>query len=371
MTLSKRLLALFLVTLALAGCMRAARRAHPLFSNPDVIATGDISKVPEGLDDVLRTAVKDGRAGVTMVVMRGDQLLYRLDAGGITPDAQYEIASSSKWMTAALVMTVVDEGKLTLDDPISKWLPEFQGDAGRITLRELLAQTAGQGSLKSVVDIKQNPRMTLAQSAAEIARLPLEDKPGTVFKYGGPGLQVAGALVEQVTGKRWAELFDQRIGGPLGMSHTYWEHLPTRGIIPNDTLNPLLQGGAVSTADDYMRFLGMLAGDGVYSGKRVLSAEAVAEMERAQTRGLPMAWLPPGVKDAKGLQYALGNWCEQMEADGDCTLVSSPGAFGTYPWIDRKSGLYGVFFTKSRLPEVVDDFVKARALVLAAAVPAG
>ncbi len=368
MTVSKRLLVLCLLAiLALTACVRAARRGMARFSNPDVIVTGDISKVPEGLEDVLKTAVKDGRAGVTLVVMQGDQALYRLDAGKITPDAQYEIASSSKWLTAALVMTVVDEGKLTLDDPISKWLPEFQGAAGAITLRELLAQTAGQGSLKSAVDIKQNPRMTLAQSAAEIAKIPLEDKPGTVFKYGGPGFQVAGALVEQVTGKRWAELFDERIGSPLGMSHTYWEHLPTRGIIPDDTYNPLLQGGAVSTADDYMRFLGMLAGGGVYGGKRVLSAQAVAEMEKAQTVGKSLAWLPPGVKNTTGLQYALGNWCEQMEADGSCSLVSSPGAFGVYPWIDRKSGRYGVFFTKSRLPEVAEDFVKARAMVLQAA----
>ena len=366
MPLKRLLVLLIIAAFLLSGCVTAVRRGAARFSNPEVTVTGDASKVPPGLTDALKSAVKDGRAGITLIVMRGDQALYRIDAGNIRPDAQYEIASSSKWMAAALVMTVVDEGKLALDDSISKWLPEFQGDAGTITLRELLAQTAGQGGLKSAVDRKQSPRMTLAQSAAEIARIPLQDKPGTVFKYGGPGFQVAGALVEQVTGKQWADLFDERIAQPLGMSHTYWEHLPTRGVIPDDTHNPLLQGGAVSSAGDYMRFLGMLAGNGVYAGRRVLSEQAVAEMEKAQTLGKPMAWLPPGIKSTPGLQYALGNWCERMSADGDCTLVSSPGAFGTYPWIDRRSGLYGVFFTKTRLPKVVDDLLQARTLVLSA-----
>jgi CubicO group peptidase (beta-lactamase class C family) len=313
-------------------------------------------------------AVKHGAAGITAIIMKSGKKLFRLDIGKIDPDVQYPVASASKWMTAALVMTVVDEGKLSLDEPISKHLPEFQGEAARTTLRELLAQTSGEGSLKDLVDIKQDPRITLAESAEEVAKRPLADPPGTVFKYGGPGFQVAGALVETVTGKRWADLFSERISGPLGMKHTYWEHLPTRGIPPEQTLNPLLQGGAVTTAQDYMRFLTMIAQHGEYDGRRILSMQAIETMETVQTLALgkQMAYLPQGGRAGANEQYALGNWCETWSKGGRCMLVSSPGAFGTYPWIDWKSGLYGIFFTRTRMPLVFEDFIRARAAILAA-----
>src|SRR6185312_11638684 len=93
---------------------------------------------PPALVAKLREVVqKDGAPGVTAIVMKGGQTLYRVDVGAIAPDAQLPIASASKWMTGALVMTVVDEGKLSLDEPIGKRLPAFKGEQARITLREL------------------------------------------------------------------------------------------------------------------------------------------------------------------------------------------------------------------------------------------
>ncbi|HEY8288001.1 MAG TPA: serine hydrolase domain-containing protein [Acetobacteraceae bacterium] len=189
-------------------------------------------------------------------------------------------------------MTVVDEGKLSLDAAISRYLPAFTGPSAAITLRQLLAQTSGEGSLQDMVDIRQDPRLTLAESAAQIARRQLRDPPGTVFRYGGPGFQVAGAAVEAVTHRRWAQLFDERIARPLGMTHTHWEHLPSHGVPAEQTSNPLLQGGVVTTADDYMRFLTVLAQHGSVDGRRILSARVIEEMETAQTIGKPKAYLP-------------------------------------------------------------------------------
>jgi CubicO group peptidase (beta-lactamase class C family) len=318
----------------------------------------------------LEAAVAHGAPGVTAIVMRHGQTLLRLEVGSMAPDTQLPVASASKWMTAALVMTVVDEGKLSLDAPISRYLHEFHGAAGTITLRELLAQTSGTGSLLAGVDIRQDARITLAESAADVARRPLVDPPGTVFKYGGPGFQVAGAAVEAVTGKRWAQLFKQRIADPLGMKHTYWTHLPGRGVSPEQTRNPLLQGGVVTTAYDYMRFLTMLAQHGRVGDRNILSARSVDAMETVQTLGKPMAYVPPGASKgvlSEGVQYALGNWCDKHDEQGSCTLVSSPGAFGTFPWIDRNSGLYGIFFTGTQLPKVAGNFVRARKAIIEAA----
>lgn len=366
----KRGLLGLLLALALSGCVRAlhhlAQQHKQSGSAPSVAAEGD-TPAPQEVRTQLEAVVKGGVPGVTAIVMRDGRLLYRLDVGGIDADTRYPVASASKWMTAALLMTVVDEGKLSLDEPVSKHLPVFQGTPGEITLRQLLAQTSGEGSLKDLVDIRQDPRITLAASAAEIAARPLQDPPGQVFKYGGPGFQVAGALAEAVTGQRWSELFAQRIAQPLGMTHTVWKHLPDRSVPPEQTLNPLLQGGVVTSAEDYMKFLGMLARGGTVDGRRILSTQAVEAMETAQTLGKPMAYLPPG--GVPGTAYALGNWCETWNADRRCTMVSSPGAFGTFPWIDRGSGLYGIFFLRDRFPNVSAQLLKARAAIIAATPP--
>lgn len=359
-------LLLAIVTLAgMSGCvallLHAGRRAYRADARPAGTATA--RDAPVAVERALQDALRHGAPGVTAIVMRNSQTVFRTDVGGIDPHAQFPIASASKWMTAALVMTVVDEGKLSLDAPISRYLPAFAGTAGTVTPRQLLAQISGEGSLLDKVDLAQDPRISLADSAAAIARRPLVDSPGKVFRYGGPGFQVAGAAVETVTGQRWAALFDERIARPLGMTHTYWKHLPSRGVSPGETLDPLLQGGVVTTADDYMRFLTMLAQQGRVDGRRILSADAVDAMETAQTLGLPMAYKPAGAKSGSA-QYALGNWCERWSADRRCTLVSSPGAFGTFPWIDRQAGLYGIFFTHVRLPRVVDDFTNARKAII-------
>jgi len=363
----QRPLAAVAMLLGLSGCVallvRGGKRLYQAGSTPTVVSQGPAT-VPAAVRTQLEQAVKTDAPGITAIVMRQGQPLFRLDVGKIAPDAELPVASASKWMTAALVMSVVDDGRLALDAPLSRYLPDFTGAAGRITLRELLAQTAGTGSLRDGVDIRQDPRITLADSAAEVARRPLQDPPGTVFRYGGPGFQVAGAAVEAVTGQRWASLFDERIARPLGMRHTHWEHLPARGVSPEQTRNPLLQGGVVTTADDYMRFLTMLAQHGRYDGRQILSAQAVDAMESVQTLGKPMAYLPPGARN-DGVQYALGNWCERWTKAGDCTLVSSPGAFGTYPWIDRTTGVYGIFFVRGRLPKLVKHFVAARSAILA------
>lgn len=364
------------IALLLCGCAGVAASGAKPVAVASSAATGAVAaqsdSPPVAVRAELEAAVAHGAPGVTAIVMRQGDPLFRLDVGTIAHDAQLPVASASKWMTTALIMTVVDEGKLSLDAPISRYLPEFSGPAAATTLRELLAQTSGEGSIVAGVDIRQDARMTLGESAAAVARRPLVDPPGKVFKYGGPSFQVAGAAVEAVTGKRWADLFKERIADPLGMSHTYWTHLPARGVSPADTLNPLLQGGVVTTADDFMRFLTMLAQGGRVGDRQILSAQAIDVMETAQTLGKPMAYKPPGaVRGAQsdGVQYALGNWCETWDAQHRCKLVSSPGAFGTFPWIDRQSGLYGIFFTRTRLPKVVDQFLAARKAVIGAYAP--
>jgi CubicO group peptidase (beta-lactamase class C family) len=153
------------------------------------------------------------------------------------------------------------------------------------------------------------------------------------------------------------------------MSNTRWEHQPARGVAAAETLNPLLQGGLVTTANDYMKFLTMLVQHGEFGGRRILSSQRVDEMETVQTLGKPMAYVPPGVTG--DLQYALGSWCGKWSDDAQCIVGMSPGAFGTFPWIDRRSGVYGIFFMRGRLPQASGHLKKALQATIAAESPRG
>lgn len=147
------------------------------------------------------------------------------------------------------------------------------------------------------------------------------------------------------------------------MTHTWWGN-PLRPDASRESIrNPNLQAGVFTTADDYARFLHMLAAGG-YKNGRILSPKAFQAMETAQTLEIPRAFMPPGMPATA--HYALGNWCESVGPDRQCVMASSPGAFGVYPWIDRSSGLYGLFFLKHRLAPVADDLRLARDLVEAA-----
>ena len=343
-----------LVILLLAVLCLCAAAIMPAFSAPRPAPPA----VAAALD---RMVEQDGVPGATLIVFRDGRQLYRIDAGGIDRDAQLPVASASKWMAAALIMRLVDEGRLSLDEPIERRLPAFTGIAGRITLRQILSYTSGQGSLRGLVDVRQDPRMSLADAANEIAARPLQDRPGKVFRYGSPAFQVAGALAEQATGESWAHLFETRIARPLRLQHTYWGNPMWPELPPSAIRNPNLQGGLVTTAEDYGRFLTMLASGGAYEGHRILSKRAIEEMERVQTANARAGFKPYGANAM--LQYALGNWCEKIEPDKSCSVVSSPGAFGTYPWIDRQHGLYGLFFMRRRLPIVEKDIQSIRRLI--------
>jgi CubicO group peptidase (beta-lactamase class C family) len=291
--------------------------------------------------------VAAGVPGVTVMVGRKNQVLSNVTVGDLGSSVQRPIASASKWLTAAVVLQLVGEGKLSLDKPISTWLPDSPPAAGAITLRQLLSQTSGLGP--GGAEMAQDHRITLVDSVKAITSNPPATAPGSTFVYGGPGFQVAGAVVEAVTGQPWATVFQARIAGPLGMTQTQWTHF-SRDLDAQfpiaETRNPVLQGGAIATAQDYMRFLAMLAAGGKYEGRQILSPEAVAFLLSDQTASAKRT--PSGVAMLDQAHYALGNWCEAPDGAGGCGRNSSLGAWGVYPWIDRASGLYGMVFFYER-----------------------
>jgi CubicO group peptidase (beta-lactamase class C family) len=111
-------------------------------------------------------------------------------------------------------------------------------------------------------------------------------------------------------------------------------------------VNP--SGGAKSTANDYMNFLGMIMNKGMFNDKRILSEQAINEMQKEQIQSIKIVYEP---KVAEGHTYGLGEWILEKDANGNTTSVASPGLFGTWPIIDNKRGYACIVFVKTLLPE--------------------
>ncbi|WP_295672362.1 serine hydrolase [uncultured Mucilaginibacter sp.] len=241
------------------------------------------------------------------------------DLDDFTPTSKIPVASCSKWFSAALVMTFVDEGKLKLSDTVGMYLPVLSRHGkGNITLSECLSHLTAikAPDLKeSLKDMKQVSSMN--EAIDQIAAMPMEGKPGKVFRYSNVGLQIAGAILEKISGKSFETLFAERIAQPLQMKNTDFG----KGKVA------LPAGGAYSTPEDYLDFLVMILNKGVFNNKRILSEMSIAQMQ--VNRCTPDVKIGYAPAEAGTFGYGYGEWVM------DEKTVTSPGLFGSFPWVNN------------------------------------
>ena len=276
-------------------------------------------------------------AGAALVVSRGERVVHARSYGALTLEARLPVASASKWVSAAIIATLIDDGTLHLDERASDYIGSFGDDKATITLRQLLAHTSGlpKGEAPCVSDAAS----TLEACADAIAHLPMSAMPGVQFAYGENSYQVAGRMAEVATGTAWHDLFIERIAAPLGMTATdYAMRSVDDGIVP--IANPRISSGLRSTARDLSYYTRMMAS----GGAGVLRPETIALMFEDQTFGAPVTFSP---NLFPGQGYGLGVWRERVNEWGRAIQVSSPGAFGTTPWVDVELGLGGVFICRN------------------------
>jgi CubicO group peptidase (beta-lactamase class C family) len=314
-------------------------------------------------------------AGAVTLVADKDKVLS-VEAVGFTdiaakkpmrPDMLFWIASQSKPITAAALMMLVDEGKVHLDDPVAKYLPEFKDvwleadengkrvrkrPAHPITVRHILSHTSGL-PFKSPQEQPTLDRLSLRDAVRSYARTPLLFEPGTKFQYSNAGINTAGRIIEVVGGMPYEDFLDRRLLGPLGMKDTtFWpseQQLArlAKSYKPNKAKNgleettitqlkyplsdrkrqPMPAGGLFSTARDVGRFCRMVLGGGVFEGKRYLSEAAVKQMTSKQTGD--------AVKAGYGLGWSTGG-----------STFGHGGAYATNMTIDAKRGLITVFMVQ-------------------------
>lgn len=315
-------------------------------------------------------------AGAVALVATKDEVLTVETAGfadiaarkPMKPDTLFWIASQSKSLTAAAVMMLVDEGKLSLDDPVEKHLPEFKGqmvaverDADHvllrnpthpITVREILNHTSGL-PFKSPMEEPTLDGLPLRDAVRSYAMGPLQFQPGTKYQYSNAGINTAGRLIEVLTGMPYEKFMEKRLFQPLGMKDTtFWpnerqvkrlakSYKPARdksGLeetpivqlrypLSDPTRGPMPAGGYFSAAGDTAKFCQMILNGGTFHGQRLLSEAAIQELTKRQT--------PPELKESYGLGFTVG-------PDG----CGHGGAHATNMTIDPKRGLILVWMVQ-------------------------
>lgn len=310
---------------------------QPIFSQYDFGA----------VDQLLQRNQKMLGNNVVALIWKDGKIIYQKELGEFNAKTPAPIASCSKWLTAALIMTFVDQGKLSLDDPVSKYIPLYDKYMkSYLTLRHCLSQTTGIEKEARLVNKLMERRKfeSLEAEVNAIAAKEISNNPGKEFFYGGYGLNIAARVCEIVGKKSFDRLVQERITRPLKMKGTNFSNESGGAINPS--------GGAQSTANDYMNFMIMLLNKGLFDGKRILSEVAIEEMQKDQVGDLPVKYTP---QVAAGYSYGLGEWIMEKDASGKSTAIACPGLFGTWPYIDKCRNYAAIIFVKSLLGEQKKD----------------
>ena len=295
----------------------------------------------QGKFDELSKLLKSKRSvlggNVCMLVSKNNEIVFEQNLGDYNRNTPVRIASCSKWLTAALIATFIDEGHISPDDSLGKYLPVFSSyGKGSITIGQCMSHTSGieSGEITFRTLLERRKFKSLDEELNSFVIKPIVGKPGEVFAYGNIGLNIVGRILELISHKDFETLFQERIAKPLGMKNT--------SFAADKVLNP--SGGAVSTPMDFVNFMNMLLNKGEFNGKRILSQEVVAQMQRIRTENVKVLYRPA---EAKFLNYGWGEWILERDAAGESTVLSSPGLFGTFPWIDTQRNYTAIIFVKN------------------------
>ena len=371
----------------------------------------------ERLTAVMARQVDEKKApGVSMLIARHRKVAYRQCLGELRPggpamseDAIFRIYSMTKPIVSVAAMTLVEEGRLSIVDPVSAYIPAFAdvkvgGVNGErldraplkrpITIQDLMRHTSGLTygftgvapvqKLVKAADVL-DPKRTLAENVAAIATLPLMHQPGEVWEY-GVSTDVLGRIVEIVEGASLGEVLRARIFDPLGMTDTAFytpdaklarraapfsfDFMSAAGVDGcNATAPPKYEaggGGLMSTLSDYTRFAAMLNNGGAFEGARVLGPRTLAFMasdhlDAKADRSHFLIWPGHGF----GLGFAVRNEPGRAPTPGSVGEFYWGGMMGTAFWVSPRDALFAVLMVQT--PEYREYFrILFRNLVSAA-----
>jgi CubicO group peptidase (beta-lactamase class C family) len=339
------------------------------------MSTARLARIPARMKEY----VDSGKtAGVVTLVARHGRVAAFDTAGyqdleSKTPmkrDTIFRIASNTKPITCAGVMALVDEGRISVLDPVEKYLPEFKGlkvnpcgtrggincasvtPARPINILDLMTHTSGLPGAAAAGGTAPN---TLAESVARVARTTLLFEPGTEWNYSNIGIAALGRVIEVVSGQAFEKFLAERIFQPLAMRDTFFfvpaekeSRIASVYTYETDGLKratlqrakfPAPEGGLFSTANDLARFHQAMLNKGTLDGERVLSAAAVEAMTTSQT-GSIKAGFAPGVGHGFGFEVVREN-LGTYRYSSIGTFVKG-GAYRTYAAVDPSKDLVAI-----------------------------
>ncbi len=330
-------LLLFLFSVGFAACKK------PDDGGSGGTANYDFSALDQLIEDSLAVLGND----VVVILQKDGERIYEKSWGTFNPDTKKPVASCSKLPSAMVLLTLIEDGTLTWDGRIGDIWPAMNGyGKGDMTIRQLFSLVSGIKEGTALSDpLLSNNSLTLQESADSIAEVfPFWFTPETRFTYGGAAMRIAGATAEVASGETWQTLFQDRLNGPVG--HTL---LDANYGIANQK-NPA--GSMVTSANAYLDFLELIRRRGDWNGTQVIRATLIDSLFLWQHPSTtiyysPYPHEPPNHPyDADTIRYGFGCWLDVVNpSTGSVEQISSAGAFGTYPWVDRTRGLTGIIFT--------------------------
>jgi len=279
---------------------------------------------------------KEAGGNLAIMIYKDNKVLYSKANADFPPNTQVHIGSSSKWLVAAMLMMLVDEGKLNLDEKITKYIPIYQpyGKA-YITIRHCLDNLTGIEGDKGE-GIGGNGKSLEEEVNSYASKHEIETNAGTQFKYSNIGTNIVARVIEVVSKRDFEQVIQQRLLRPLAMRNTTFQFDFDKGVSPAN--------GAYSTASDYLNFLGMLLNKGMFKGKRIMSEKAISMLEQADIEPAAIKYAP---KLVAGLAYAPGAWILERDAAGKPTCLTSPSLAGIWPVLDLCRGYASIIFVKT------------------------
>ena len=321
------------VTLSILGL--SALIGGPVQSQTDDQSGATESRWPvEAAELRLQQAVAEGfvpGAGILLVNPQSTQLERFF--GRYHADTRLPVSGASQWMAAATVLALVDAKALALDDPLIRFFPEIDDEKAAVSVRQLLAHTAGLTSSHPCLGDRST---SLAACAGAILQTPLLADPGAEIRYSEASYQVAGRIAEIVTGQAWKALFEERLKSPLNLRKTTY----------GKTGNPRIASGASTTLGDFGRFLrSLLEASGEGSSKDQPSEGTSLELMFVPQHGAAKMAYSPFPKDWRP---ALGPWI--AEDDGSAWIQ---GLFGTVAWISGDRSEAGLLMTIAKPADAI------------------
>ncbi|MCR6719929.1 MAG: beta-lactamase family protein [Chitinophagaceae bacterium] len=293
------------------------------------------------VDNFLQTKQKElGKDFVLAIWKKGDTVVYKKETGQFNSKTQAPVSYVSQLFTSALVLKLVDEGLVTMDDKVSTYIPEFGRYAKNyITLRTCLSHTTGVSQPEKFMNKgnRWKPNSSLEEEVNIYARKEIRRNPTEDFWYGNMGMNTAGRVLEVASKKRFDVLIKQKLFTPLTMRRTSFTTPDGSPVEPS--------ASAVTTVDDYMKFIAMLLNNGSYGGKQILSEESVDLLRQVVARKDIMKFRPDVMKP---FDYALGAWVLE-EKDNKAGVIACPGWEGAFTVINWEKGYGFIIVPKEKL----------------------